>query len=124
MRYLQTVVEQNVRSVQINLTKYFRTQMKNLIILFAAVMLPLLSYAEKSPVLVTPQKFKTPEEMADFTQDYTIEEGTFKVISRQPLHIEVRITEVNPDQQFAAEAMFRAFLWGYFERFCILTLPV
>lgn len=91
--------------------------MKKLIILFAAVMLPLLSYAEKLPVLVKPQKFKTPEEMADFTQDFTIEEGTFKVISRQPLHIEVRITEVNPDQQYAAEAMFRAFLWAVYRTF-------
>jgi hypothetical protein len=73
--------------------------------------------AVASPVWAKPKKFKTPEEMADFTQDFTTEEGTFKVLSRKPLHIEVRVTDVNPDQKYAAESMLRAFLWTVYRTF-------
>lgn len=66
--------------------------------------------------LAEPKKFETPEEMADFMQDFTVEEGTFKVISRDPLHIELKVS-AETEQKYAAQAMFRAFLWGVYRTF-------
>lgn len=54
--------------------------------------------------------------VGDFTADYTVEEGTLKVIKQKPLHIQLRISP-EPDSTRAAEAMFRAYLWGVYRTF-------
>lgn len=78
---------------------------------------PSTSFAAPGSVAkAEPKKFNTLEEVADFTQDFSVEEGTLKIVARKPLHIELTVSEQG-DQRQAANAMFRAFLWGVFRTF-------
>lgn len=72
---------------------------------------------DKKSTSTSVMKFKNVEEMADFTQDFTVEEGTLKVISNDPLHIELTVKEENPVEEYAADAMARALLWGVYRTF-------
>lgn len=62
------------------------------------------------------KQFKSVEEVGDFTQDFIVETGTLKVLKKKPLHIQLR-TENQADTKLAAEAMFRAYLWGVYRTF-------
>ena len=55
-------------------------------------------------------------EVGDFTQDFMTETGTLKIVKQKPLHIELRIGRES-DSNYAAEAMFRAYLWGVYRTF-------
>ncbi len=68
-------------------------------------------------VFAAPAKqFKSVEEVGDFTQDFMTETGTLKVLKKKPLHIQLRIDN-QADTKLAAEAMFRAYLWGVYRTF-------
>lgn len=68
-------------------------------------------------VFAAPAKqFKSVEEVGDFTQDFMTETGTLKVLKKKPLHIQLR-TGNQADTKLAAEAMFRAYLWGVYRTF-------
>lgn len=56
------------------------------------------------------------EAVGEFTQDFTTEQGTLKVLKKKPLHIQLRIG-TESDSKYAAEAMFRAYLWGVYRTF-------
>lgn len=62
------------------------------------------------------KQFKSLEEVGDFTQDFMVETGSLKVLKKKPLHIQLR-TENQADTKLAAEAMFRAYLWGVYRTF-------
>lgn len=62
------------------------------------------------------KQFKSVEEVGDFTQDFMVETGTLKVLKKKPLHIQLR-TEKQADTKLAAEAVFRAYLWGVYRTF-------
>lgn len=68
-------------------------------------------------VLAAPAKqFPSLEAVGEFTQDFTTEQGTLKVLKKKPLHIQLRIGTESESKQ-AAEAMFRAYLWGVYRTF-------
>ena len=70
-----------------------------------------------SAVFGAPAKqFKNMEEVGDFTQDFMVETGTLKVLTKKPLHIQLNIAR-ETDSKLAAESMFRAYLWGVYRTF-------
>ncbi len=54
--------------------------------------------------------------VGDFTGDFSVEEGNLKVLKKAPLHLEL-LVKAEPSSEQAAEAMFRAFLWGVYRTF-------
>lgn len=62
------------------------------------------------------KQFKNMVEVGDFTQDFMAETGTLKVVKKKPMHLELRIGRES-DSKYAAEAMFRAYLWGVYRTF-------
>lgn len=62
------------------------------------------------------KQFKNMVEVGDFTQDFIAETGTLKVVKKKPLQLELRIGPES-DSKYAAEAMFRAYLWGVYRTF-------
>lgn len=68
---------------------------------------------------VVPEQYPSVEAMAEAMNDFPPENGAFKVLKRDPLHIQLVIgKEVKPESdQAAAGEMFRAFLWGVYRTF-------
>jgi len=54
--------------------------------------------------------------VGDFTNDFSVEQGNLKVLKKTPLHFQLSIPSES-SSDLAAEAMFRAFLWGVYRTF-------
>lgn len=75
-----------------------------------------------APTHAAPAKqFKDMVAVGDFTNDYSVELGTLKILKNHPLHIQLRIAPES-ESKYAAEAMFRAFLWGVYRTFLHTSL--
>ncbi len=69
--------------------------------------------------IVKPKQFKSVDQMVEWTNDYSAETGTFKVLKRSPLHIQLKLWSVVKESgdRVIAEEMFRALQWGVFRTF-------
>ena len=78
--------------------------------------LPHLAHADD---IVKPKQFKTVDEMVEWTHDYSAETGTFKVLKRSPLHIQLKLWSVVKESgdRVIAEELFRGLQWGVFRTF-------
>lgn len=69
--------------------------------------------------MVKPKQFKSVDQMVEWTNDYSAETGTFKVLKRSPLHIQLKLWSVVKESgdRVIAEELFRALQWGVFRTF-------
>lgn len=89
------------------------TRMRPRLLIAAAILASIISNVSHA---APAKQFKDIVAVGEFTQDYTTEQGTLRILARSPLHIQLRIASES-QSKYAADAMFRAFLWGVYRTF-------